>query len=65
MKATYAKDVKVATSHDEYKGSEIFINKILNKDKMIIFDTVGLFSQNEINKLSTKHNLKVLGRGDL
>ena len=55
----------ISTSHDEYKNSPIFIKELLKKDKMMILDTVGLFSQNEIKKLSTKHNLKVLGRGDI
>ena len=55
----------ISTSHDEYKNSDLFIEKLLEKDKMMIFDTIGLFSQNEINKLSTIHNLKILGRGDI
>lgn len=55
----------ISTSHDEYKGSDTFIKKLLNKNKMMIFDTVGMFSQAEIDRLSIKHNLKVLGRGDL
>jgi UDP-N-acetyl-D-mannosaminuronate dehydrogenase len=55
----------ISTLHDEYKNSNIFIDEILKKDAMLILDTVGLFSQSEIDKLLTKHNLKVLGRGDL
>ena len=55
----------ISTSHDEYKNSYLFMEKLLEKDKMMIFDTIGLFSQNEINKLSTIHNLKILGRGDI
>ena len=37
----------------------------LEKDKLMILDSVGLFSQSEIDRLLTKHNLKVLGRGDI
>ena len=55
----------ISTSHDEYKNSPLFIKELLKKDKMMILDTVGLFSQSEIDKLSIKHNLKVLGRGDI
>ena len=55
----------ISTSHDEYRDSKIFVNQILKKDRMFILDTVGLFSQKEIETLSTKHNLKVIGRGDL
>ena len=55
----------ISTSHDEYKNSSFFIDEILKKDSMLILDTVGLFSQIEIDKLLIKHNVKVLGRGDL
>ena len=37
----------------------------MKKDKLMILDSVGLFSQSEIDRLLTKHNLKVLGRGDI
>jgi len=55
----------ISTSHDEYKNSNILIEVISKKDSMLILDTVGLFSKIEIQKLRTKHILKVLGRGDL
>ena len=55
----------ISTSHDEYKNSERFIQRLINKESMMIYDTVGIFSENEIKKLSKKHNIKVLGRGDL
>ena len=54
-----------STSHDQYKNSNKFIEKLLDKNEMIIFDTVGILSEFEIKKLSVKHNVKVLGRGDL
>ena len=55
----------ISTSHDEYKNSERFIQRLINKESMMIYDTVGIFSENEIKKLSKKHKIKVLGRGDL
>tara|TARA_A100001015_G_C14982713_1_gene710175 strand:- start:50 stop:1549 length:1500 start_codon:yes stop_codon:yes gene_type:complete len=55
----------ISTAHDEYKNSERFIQRLINKESMMIYDTVGSFSENEIKKLSKKHNIKVLGRGDL
>lgn len=55
----------ISTSHDEYRRSDNLINEILKKESMLILDTVGIFTKSEIEKLSTKHNLKVLGRGDL
>ena len=55
----------VTTLHDEYKNSKKLISKLLKKKKMMILDTVGLFSEHEIKKLKKIHNLKVIGRGDL
>jgi nucleotide sugar dehydrogenase len=55
----------ISTSHDEYKNSNKLIEEILKKKKIMILDTVGLFSQKEIYKLSSVHRIKVLGRGDL
>jgi nucleotide sugar dehydrogenase len=55
----------ISTSHDEYKNSNILIDEIMKKDNMFILDTVGLFTQNEIDILIEKHKIKVLGRGDL
>lgn len=55
----------ISTLHEEYKKSNLFFKKILNKEKMMIFDSVGLFSENEIKKLSKVHTLKILGRGDI
>ncbi len=55
----------ITTLHDEYKNSKELIEKLMKKKKMMILDTVGLFSEYEINKLKKLHNLKVLGRGDL
>ena len=55
----------ISTNHDEYKNSNQFIDKLMNKENMMILDTVGLFSENEIKILSRKHSIKVLGRGDI
>ena len=55
----------ISTSHDEYKNSTLLINELMKKDKLMILDTVGLFSDTEINILLTKHNIKILGRGDI
>jgi hypothetical protein len=40
------------------------INLILELDHLLIFDTVGILNEEEILKLSQKHTVKVLGRGD-
>ncbi|MBM4427692.1 MAG: nucleotide sugar dehydrogenase [Chloroflexi bacterium] len=33
--------------------------------RLFIFDTIGLLSQQHVNKLATRHQVKVLGRGDI
>lgn len=54
----------LSTSHKEYKNQE-FINLLLNKNSLMIYDTVGVLSENDLKKLKKNHVVKVLGRGDL
>ncbi len=35
------------------------------KKKKIIIDLIGVLNDREINKLKQKHEIKILGRGDL
>ena len=51
--------------HSFYKNNEDLMNKIFDKDKLVIFDTIGVLSHDEIALLSKKHTVKVLGRGDI
>jgi UDP-N-acetyl-D-glucosamine dehydrogenase len=53
------------TGHSFYKNNEEMINLILGLEHLLIFDTIGILSEPEILKLSQKHTVKVLGRGDL
>jgi UDP-N-acetyl-D-mannosaminuronate dehydrogenase len=57
--------VVITTAHKEYRDSEYLIKLILKKEKLFIFDTVGLFSNSQISQLSEKHKVKVVGRGDI
>ena len=57
--------VIISTAHKEYKNSEHLINLLLNKEELFIFDTVGLFTNSQILKLSKKHKVRVVGRGDI
>jgi len=54
----------ISTGHKIYKNSKT-IDMILSLKPIFIYDTVGLLSKGHIEKLSKKHRLKVLGRGDL
>jgi UDP-N-acetyl-D-mannosaminuronate dehydrogenase len=52
------------TGHSLYRNNKKMINLILELDHLLIFDTVGILNEEEILKLSQKHTVKVLGRGD-
>ena len=40
------------------------IKLLMNKARLIIYDTIGLLNKEQIKLLKTKHQLFVLGRGD-
>ena len=57
--------VVITTSHREYKESEYLIKLLLNKENLLILDTVGVLTNSEISKLNKKHKVRVIGRGDI
>ena len=57
--------IVITTGHSVYKNNEELIQLILHQDNMVIFDTVGILNDKEIEVLSKKHIVRVLGRGDL
>ena len=57
--------VVITTAHKEYKNSEYLIKLLLKKEELLVFDTVGLFTNLEISQLSEKHKVRVIGRGDI
>ncbi len=57
--------VIISTGHVEYNNSADLMNLLLKQNSLFIFDTVGLLSEEEIQKLSVKHKVRVVGRGDL
>jgi len=53
-----------STAHSIYK-QENFVDKILNLKPLSIFDSVGLFNECQIQNLSTRHRISIIGRGDI
>jgi UDP-N-acetyl-D-mannosaminuronate dehydrogenase len=55
------------TNHSEYINNASLVESISNNKNQnkLIFDTVGVLNQNEINRLKQSHTVKVVGRGDL
>ena len=54
----------ITTGHSEYK-SQNTIDKLMEIKPTNIFDTIGIFSEIQLEELPTKHKVSVLGRGDL
>ncbi len=57
--------IAITTGHKVYRGNPELIEKLLRQPSAFIYDTIGVFSNEEIQKLSIKHTVKVIGRGDL
>ena len=55
--------IVISTAHSFYKSGDL-ISKILNLPKCKIFDSVGLFNEDQIKKLSMYHNVSIIGRGN-
>lgn len=56
--------VVISTGHSIYK-TEAFLKQLLQLPEMILYDTIGIYTEEQINTLKTKHTVKVLGRGDI
>lgn len=54
----------ISTAHSIYTNDET-LDALMNLNPAKIFDTVGIFSNSQLKKLSTRHTLSVLGRGDI
>jgi nucleotide sugar dehydrogenase len=57
--------IAITTGHKNYKSNESLINSLLNQPASFVYDTIGVLTNEEIKKLSAKHIVKVIGRGDL
>ena len=57
--------IVISTGHTFYSNNQNLMEYIMKKNNLFIFDTVGLFSDEEINKIKSKHKIKVLGRGNI
>mgnify|MGYP001613646700 CR=1 FL=1 len=57
--------IVITTGHKDYRSNESLINKLLDQPASFIYDTIGVLTNEEIKKLSEKHRVKVIGRGDL
>ncbi len=56
--------IVISAGHSIYKEDDT-VNKLLKLESLDIYDTLGLFSEMQILELNKKHNLSILGRGDI
>ena len=54
--------VVITTAHSCYKDSRDILELILKQNNLFILDTVGLFNNEEINKIKSKHRIRIIGR---
>lgn len=57
--------IAITTGHKDYRNNPELINKLMSQAPTFIYDTIGVLTNEEIKILSTKHTVKVIGRGDL
>ncbi|MGB2705159.1 MAG: hypothetical protein WBC81_15930, partial [Chitinophagaceae bacterium] len=57
--------VVITTGHKDYRNNEALLNTLLSKPAAFMYDTIGVWTKDEIEVLVEKHIVKVLGRGDL
>ena len=57
--------IAITTGHKDYRQNQVFIEKLQSLTPAFIYDTIGVFSNEEIQKLSSRHIVRVIGRGDL
>ena len=58
-------DVIIISTGHRFYSSEECVDKILSLEPMFLFDTIGVWGEDVIQKLSKRHIVKALGRGDL
>jgi UDP-N-acetyl-D-glucosamine dehydrogenase len=57
--------VVVTTGHRDYRNNPKLMNALLQQRRAFVYDTIGVFTNEEIQKLSAVHIVKVIGRGDI
>ena len=55
----------ITTGHSLYSNNESLIRYFDKNKGLVVYDTVGLFSEYEINKFKKNNLVKVLGRGNI
>ncbi len=57
--------IAITTGHKQYRNNPQLLHKLLQMAPALIYDSIGVLSDKEINELRARHTVKVIGRGDL
>ncbi len=57
--------IVVTTGHKDYRNNPSLIEKINKLPACWVYDTIGVFTNDDIKSLGERHTVKVIGRGDL
>ncbi|MBS1575788.1 MAG: nucleotide sugar dehydrogenase [Bacteroidetes bacterium] len=57
--------IVITTGHKNYRNNQQLIDQLLAKKPSFIYDTIGVFTNDDIKLLAKKHLVRVIGRGDL
>jgi UDP-N-acetyl-D-glucosamine dehydrogenase len=57
--------IVISTGHSKYRNNNSLINRIVEMNKVLVFDTIGIFNENEISRINNKQDIIILGRGNI
>jgi len=57
--------IVISTGHSKYRNNSSLINHFIKMNNVTIFDTIGIFNENEISRINNKQKIIILGRGNI
>lgn len=57
--------IVITTGHKDYRNNAALLEKIKALPACMVYDTIGVLTNDELRSLGEKHVVKVIGRGDI
>ena len=57
--------IVISTGHSKYRNNNSLINHFVEMNNVIVFDTIGIFNENQILQINKKQRIIILGRGNI
>ena len=51
------------TLHSDYRSNPYLMETLERKSGLLVFDTIGLLTADELDKIKSKHHVLILGNG--